>query len=64
MEDLKARLLNRKTENSNAVAVRLERVPMELDLGKQYDKQVVNDDLARAIEEIQSIIQQHLYGTP
>jgi guanylate kinase len=58
-EVLKTRLENRKTEDAGTVARRLERVPMELEKGNQFDHRVVNDDLQRAIKEVDEIIKRH-----
>lgn len=58
-ETLKDRLTNRRTEDDGALKRRLERVPMELSLGEKFDHQVVNDDLQRAIAEVDSIIRKH-----
>jgi guanylate kinase len=59
-EALYERLRKRHTENDVALARRMERVPMELELGKQFDKQVTNDVLDRAIEEVQRLVQSYL----
>jgi guanylate kinase len=59
METLKDRLLKRQTEDDVTLKRRLERVTMELELGNKFDHQVVNDELDRAIREVQSIIEQH-----
>lgn len=56
---LKDRLANRKTEDDGALKRRMDRVPMELELGEQFDYRVVNDDLAKAIKEVESIIKEH-----
>lgn len=60
MEVLKKRLQNRKTETEEVMSMRLDRVPMELSMGKEYGHQVVNDDLATAVREVQEIIQKYL----
>jgi guanylate kinase len=60
MEVLKSRLENRKTENPETLKRRLDRVPMELKQGYQFDFQVVNDDLDKAIDEVKKIIQKKL----
>ena len=60
IETLKERLLNRRTEDDATLATRLERVPMELELGCTFDHQVVNDDLERATREVQSLVEQHI----
>jgi len=57
---LHQRLRDRKTEDLAALTRRLERVPMELELGNTYDYQVVNDHLERAIENVHAIVEQHL----
>lgn len=56
-EALKKRLLDRKTENEATVMRRLDRVPLELEKGEEFDYQVVNDDLSSAIAEVEAIIQ-------
>lgn len=63
LEALKDRLVNRKTENQVTLKRRLNRVSMEMELGKKFDRQVVNDELDRAIREVQSIVEQQL-GKP
>lgn len=59
MQVLKERLVGRKTEDENTIQTRLARVPMELELGNQFDHQVVNDDLETAVDEVQRLIDQH-----
>jgi guanylate kinase len=59
-EILKERLSNRKTEDEATVKRRLDRVPMELEKGSQFDYQVINDDLSTAIAEVESIIRSHI----
>ncbi len=58
-EVLKERLLNRKTEDEATIRRRLDRVPMELDKGNEFDWQVVNDDLQTAINKVDEIIREH-----
>jgi len=60
IEVLKKRLENRNTENPETFKQRLNRVPMELEQGTQFDFQVVNDDLTTAIAEVDAIIQKSL----
>ncbi len=61
VEVLRQRLLNRKTEDPTAVAQRMERVAMELEQGTKFDYQVVNDDLATAIAEVEKIVTSHVH---
>lgn len=62
VEVLKQRLMGRKTEDQPALARRLERVPMELEKAAEFDYRIVNDDLERAVEEVQKIVEQHLHS--
>jgi guanylate kinase len=57
---LHERLCNRKTESDAAVSQRMERVPLELKLGVAFDYQVVNDDLPRAIAEVNAVVSRYL----
>ena len=56
MEVLTERLKNRHTESPETIQRRLERVPMELKQGEQFDVSVVNDDLPQAIARVDDII--------
>ena len=58
-EALQQRLLNRKTEDEATIRRRLDRVPMELEKGSQFDWQVVNDDLQSAVNKVDEIIREH-----
>ncbi len=60
IEVLTQRLLKRQTEDHRTLRKRLDRVPLELELGTAFDNQVVNDDLERAIRDVQSLIQHYL----
>jgi guanylate kinase len=59
VEALQQRLLNRKTEDEATIRRRLDRVPMELEKGSQFDWQVVNDDLTTAVNKVDTIIREH-----
>ncbi|MGH2566958.1 MAG: guanylate kinase [Bacteroidota bacterium] len=64
LEALQQRLLNRKTEDDATVQSRLARVPMEMELGKKFDYQVVNDHLEQAVARVDAIITQHTMLEP
>ncbi len=53
---LTERLTNRKTEDAETIKRRLDRVPMEMDKGKEFDFRVVNDQLPKAIQDVDTII--------
>ncbi|HZK76081.1 MAG TPA: guanylate kinase [Candidatus Kapabacteria bacterium] len=56
MATLEARLRTRMTESDEIIARRLERAQMEMAMMDQYDHIVVNDDLERAVGEVEGII--------
>lgn len=60
IEVLRERLRNRKTEDDETFRKRMDRVAMELELGKQFEYRVVNDTLSIAIEEVHAIVAGHL----
>jgi guanylate kinase len=51
------RLRKRHTEDEETLERRLARVPMEMEEGKAFDVEVVNDNLSRAVEDVQSIVE-------
>lgn len=57
---LMERLRGRKTEDDATVARRMERVPMEMEMGKQFDHTIVNDVLERAVAEARELVTHHL----
>ncbi len=59
-EILLERLRSRHTEDATTLARRMARVPMEMKKGDQFDVRVVNDDLERAVREVQTIIEHTL----
>lgn len=56
LDVLQKRLRARETETDEVVRRRLERAGMEMAMSDEYDHIVVNDDLERAIEQVESII--------
>ena len=56
LETLENRLRGRHTEDETTIRKRLMEVAKELEVAKQYDYQVINDDLAKTVEEIEKII--------
>ena len=56
VEELKRRLVGRGTETDEAIENRLSRLEYELSQQDKYDYVVVNDDLERAIGEIENIL--------
>lgn len=59
LETLKERLLNRKTEDEATLKRRLDRASMELELGRNFDHEIINDDLEKAVSKVQSLLDHH-----
>ena len=57
-EVLAERLLGRKTDGREQIAVRLREAKRELEASEEYDYLVVNDELDRAVNEVCAIIEQ------
>lgn len=57
LEELKKRILNRGTESETLMVNRLKKARKEIEMMNAYDYVVVNDDVDRAVNKIQSIIQ-------
>ena len=56
VDELKSRLVGRGTESAEDIESRLARLDYELSQSGKYDYTVINDDLERAIGEIEKII--------
>lgn len=56
LEELEKRLSDRNTEGSRAVTLRLSRAEEELRLMREYEYIIVNDDLARATDDVAAVI--------
>ncbi len=56
LEEVKNRLIKRKTESEEKIALRMERIAYEVAKAKDYDYEVVNDDLEKAVMKIEEII--------
>lgn len=56
-KELRARLESRSTETEAEIADRLSRIDYELSKREMYDYVVVNDDLDRAVQKLEEIIE-------
>lgn len=56
MEELKSRLVARKTESFEALTKRLDWSQKEMEMAKQYDYLLINDELPMAYQILRSII--------
>ena len=62
LEVLETRLRDRGTDSPETIERRLVTARRELELASQYDVQVVNDDLDRAVERLAAILSQNGCG--
>ncbi len=53
---LEARLRARQTESDETVRRRLERAQMEMAMADKYDFNIINDNLERAVNEVEAIL--------
>ncbi len=60
LKELKKRLQNRNSEDDRTLKERLERAEFELSLAHEFDREVVNDDLQRAVDEVTAVITEFL----
>lgn len=56
IETLRQRLLSRATDSIEAINQRVDKAAFELTFSDKFDKQVVNDDLGKAVEETRQLI--------
>lgn len=56
LEELSQRLINRNTENRETIEDRLRRAKEEIELINKYDYLVINDEISKAAEKINSIV--------
>lgn len=56
IETLRQRLLSRATDSIEAINQRVDKAAFELIFSDKFDKQVVNDDLDKAVEETRQLI--------
>ena len=61
LTELEKRLRGRHTEDDETIKKRLAEAKVELERSKKYDYVVINDDLERAIGEIESITKKELF---
>ena len=56
LEALENRLRGRHTENEDAIQKRLHEVKIEIERAKDFDYRVINDEVERAITELEKVI--------
>lgn len=58
IDELKRRLMGRKTESQESIKIRLDNAMHEIELSLKYDYKVVNNDIGQATQEIVDIIKE------
>jgi len=61
VEALKERLINRGTDSEQEIRIRLDRMPEEMELGQQFDYQIVNSNLSDAVRAFTEIMNNDVY---
>lgn len=61
VEALEQRLINRNTDSPEQIRIRLERMPEEMRLGKQFDYTIVNTELNEAVNAFSDILENKIY---
>lgn len=61
-ETLEERLRGRHTEDEETIRKRLEQVKIELERAKNFDYQIINDNLNEAIEKLDKVIKKEMQG--
>lgn len=56
LAELKNRIVNRGTETDDVIKQRLQEARKEIEMMRKYDYVVVNDDVDRAVDKVQSIV--------
>lgn len=59
-ETLEGRLRGRHTEDEETIRKRLEQVKIELERAKNFDYQIINDNLNEAIERLEKVIKKEM----
>ena len=63
IEELERRLISRDTDDAETIKTRVEKAEEEMAYAKEFDKIVINSDLNRAKEEIESLIKNFIEET-
>lgn len=62
IDTLRQRLISRATDDMDTINQRVAKAGYELSFAGKYDKCVINDDLATAVEETKALIKQFITG--
>lgn len=57
VEEICNRLMKRNTESEEKIKLRMQRLDYELGMSDKYDYVVINDDLTKAVQDIEKIIE-------
>lgn len=60
IEELRRRLINRGNDSEDSIRQRVDRAEYELGFIPKYDHVVTNDDLSRAVSEVEALIREYI----
>lgn len=60
VEELQKRLLFRNTDSAEAIAKRLDKATFEMGFRSQFDREVINDSLEKALADADSILEEFI----
>lgn len=60
MEELENRLVNRGTDSKESIKGRLDTARREIEVSDIYDYKIINDDLTKAVNELEKIIKNNI----
>lgn len=61
IEELRRRLINRQTDTPEAIEKRISKAAEEMTYAGKFDKIIINDDLTKAFNEAEKIVNEFLY---
>ena len=61
VEELQRRLIARGTDSPEQIKIRMDRMPEEMELSREFDYRIINDNLDEAVEEVSQILEKHVF---
>ncbi len=61
LEAIEQRLIKRGTDSPEQIKIRMDRMPEEMELGQQFDYQIVNANLDDAVNDFTEILKRDVY---
>jgi len=61
VEELERRLIARGTDSPEQIRIRMDRMPEEMELSREFDYRIINDNLDKAVEEVSQILVEQVF---